>query len=424
MIAFHSTDLRSSSRSPSPAPRLRLEGVYQHALAQMSHHSPVHDDLRCPVRSLRAGYRKRQSIWHCHRPRRLRFPDAEVKITATDTNAERVVTTNNEGNYVAPQLPFGTYTIQVTKQGFSIARATGIVVRTNETVRRNFQLELGSVATSVDVSAAAELTNTYTAQLSQTVDQRRIVELPLNGRDVTQLSLMVAGATVTDASTSFYAGTSGFDTTTAVINGNRTQSNTYLLDGMGNQFMERRVANIYPNPDAVEEFTLNTSQYSAEMGGNPGGQLSAVTKKGTNQLHGSLFEFVRNGVFNARNALDTRGTNDGLKRNQYGWAVGGPLYIPKIIDGRNRFFWMNSYQSTPDSSARHAWIPSELDEERERRRLLRASDRQNETSAFSGVQWIHADRRYRHNLRSTDRQLGLWVPRDTVYRQHHSPHPP
>src|SRR4051794_28865778 len=226
-------------------------------------------------------------------------PDADVKITATDTNAERVVTTNSEGNYVAPQMPFGTYTIQATKQGFSVARATGIVLRTNETVRRNLQLEIGSVATSVDVSAASELTNTYTAQLSQTVDQRRIVELPLNGRDVTQLSLLVAGATVTDASTSFYAGTSGFDTTTAVINGNRTQSNTYLLDGMGNQFMERRVANIYPNPDAVEEFTLNTSQYSAEMGGNPGGQLSAVTKKGTNQLHGSLFEFVRNGYFNA-----------------------------------------------------------------------------------------------------------------------------
>jgi hypothetical protein len=274
-------------------------------------------------------------------------PDAEVRIVETNTNADRVVLTNAEGAFVAPQIPAGTYSIQVSKQGFNVARSTGIVLQTNETVRRNFQLELGSVSTTVDVKADAELTNTYTAQLSQTVDQRRVVELPLNGRDVTQLSLIVAGASITDASTSFYAGTSGFDTTTAVINGNRTQGNTYLLDGMGNQFMERRVANIYPNPDAVEEFTLNTSQYSAEMGGNPGGQLSAVTKRGTNQLHGSLFEFVRNGVFNARNAFDTRGTNDGLKRNQWGWAVGGPLYIPKVIDGRNRFFWMNSYQNSP-----------------------------------------------------------------------------
>jgi hypothetical protein len=275
------------------------------------------------------------------------IPGAEVRITELGTRAERVVTTNNEGNYVAPQIAPGTYDIQVSKDGFNLARAAGILVQTNETVRRNFQLEIGSVATTVEVTAQAELTNTYTAQLSQTVDSRRVVELPLNGRDVTQLSLIVAGASVTDASTAFYAGTSGFDTTTAVINGNRTQGNTYLLDGMGNQFMERRVANIYPNPDAVEEFTLNTSQYSAEMGGNPGGQLSAVTKRGTNQLHGSLFEFVRNGYFNARNAFDTRGTNDGLKRNQYGWAVGGPLYIPKVIDGRNKFFWMNSYQNTP-----------------------------------------------------------------------------
>ena len=275
------------------------------------------------------------------------IPEAVVKITATTTSAVRTVTTNNEGNWVAPQMLAGTYSIEVTKQGFNLARTSGIVLQTNETVRRNFQLEVGSVTTTVDVNASAELTNTYTAQLSQTVDQRRVVELPLNGRDVTQLSLIVAGATVTDASTAFYAGTSGFDTTTAVINGNRTQSNTYMLDGMGNQFMERRVANIYPNPDAVEEFTLNTSQYSAEMGGNPGGQLSAVTKKGTNQLHGSLFEFVRNGVFNARNAFDTRGKNDGLKRNQYGWAVGGPVYIPKLFDGRNRLFWMNSYQNTP-----------------------------------------------------------------------------
>ena len=97
----------------------------------------------------------------------------------------------------------------------------------------------------------------------------------------------------------------------------------------------------------MEEFTLNTAQYSAEMGGNPGAQLSAVTKKGTNQLHGSIFEFVRNGYFNARNAFDTRGQDDGLKRNQYGWAIGGPFYIPKVFDGRNKFFWMNSYQSTP-----------------------------------------------------------------------------
>ncbi|MEX2263613.1 MAG: carboxypeptidase-like regulatory domain-containing protein [Bryobacteraceae bacterium] len=275
------------------------------------------------------------------------IPAAEVRIKSTTTGAETVAVTSSDGNYVAPQVSAGTYNIEVSKTGFSTASATGVTVRTNESVRRNIEMTVGTVSTTVEVSASAELTNTYTAQLSQTVDSRRVRELPLNGRDVTQLTLTVAGASVTDASTSFYAGTSGFDTTTAVVNGNRTQGNSYLLDGMGNQFMERRVSNVYPNPDAVEEFTLNTSQYSAEMGGNPGAQLSARTKSGTNELHGSLFEFLRNGNLNARNAFDQSGKNDGLKRNQYGWAVGGPLYIPKIIDGRNRFFWFNSYQSTP-----------------------------------------------------------------------------
>lgn len=275
------------------------------------------------------------------------IPGAEVKIVSAATSAETTVITSPEGNYVAPQIAAGTYDVQVSKSGFNLSRATGILVQTNESVRRNFELAIGAVSTTVNVAASAELTNTYTAQLSQTVDSRRVQELPLNGRDVTQLTLTVAGASVTDASTSFYAGTSGFDTTTAVVNGNRTQGNTYLLDGMGNQFMERRVSNIYPNPDAVEEFTLNTSQYSAEMGGNPGAQLSARTRSGTNQLHGSLFEFLRNGNLNARNAFDRTGKNDGLKRNQYGWAVGGPVYIPKLLDARNRLFWFNSYQSTP-----------------------------------------------------------------------------
>lgn len=280
-------------------------------------------------------------------PNAAAIPDAEVKVISTSTGLTRVVRTNAVGSYVVQQLTADTYDIEVSQEGFNVARVTDVLLQTNEAVRRNVELVLGAVTETVEVVAAAELTNTYTSQLSQTVDSKRVVELPLNGRDVTQLSLTVAGASVTDRSTAFYAGTSGFDTTTTVVNGNRTQGNSYMLDGMGNQFMERRVSNIYPNPDAVEEFTLNTAQYSAEMGGNPGAQLSAVTKKGTNQLHGAVFEFVRNGFFNARNAFDTRGQDDGLKRNQYGWAIGGPFYIPKVFDGRNKFFWMNSYQSTP-----------------------------------------------------------------------------
>lgn len=274
-------------------------------------------------------------------------PGAEVRITSPATRVSTMVVTSQDGTYVAPQIGAATYDIEVSKAGFKVTKVSGVLVQTNESVRRNVELEVGAVTTTVNVSGQAELTNTYTAQLSQTVDARRVQDLPLNGRDVTQLTLIVAGATVSDVSTAFYAGTSGFSTTTAIVNGNRSQDNMFLLDGMSNMFMQRRVSNIYPNPDAIEEFTLNTAQYSAEMGGMPGAHLSARTKSGTNALHGSLFEFVRNGEFNARNAFDRSGKNDGLKRNQYGWAVGGPVYLPKIFDGRNKLFWFNSYQSTP-----------------------------------------------------------------------------
>ena len=274
------------------------------------------------------------------------IPGAEVKVVSTETGAQRIVLTGPQGNYLVPQINAGTYEILISKTGFSVARVAEVIVRTNESVRRNVALELGTVTTTVVVSAAAELTNTYTAQLSQTVDERRVRDLPLNGRDVSQLALTVPGATVTDVSTGFYQGTSGFGTTSAVVNGNHSQDNVYMLDGMNNMYMARRVSNAYPNPDAVEEFTLNTAQFTAEMGGLPGGQLSVRTKGGTNELHGSLFEFVRNGSLNARNAFDRTGTHDGLKRHQYGWAVGGPVYIPKFIDGRNKLFWFNSYQKT------------------------------------------------------------------------------
>ena len=137
------------------------------------------------------------------------IPDAEVKVISTSTGLTRVVRTGAEGNYVVQQLTVDTYDIEVSLEGFNVARVTDVLVQTNETIRRSVELTLGAVTETVEVIAAAELTNTYTSQLSQTVDSKRVVELPLNGRDVTQLSLTVAGASVTDRSTAFYAGTSG-----------------------------------------------------------------------------------------------------------------------------------------------------------------------------------------------------------------------
>jgi len=139
--------------------------------------------------------------------------------------------------------------------GFKVAKQSGIEVRVNENVRMNVELVVGSVDTTVEVRARAELTNTYSSQLSETVDARRVQDLPLNGRDVTSLSLLVAGAVIDTTSTSFYGTSSGFSLTAPIVNGNRNQDNAFMLDGVSNQYQNRRVANMYPNPDAIEEFT-------------------------------------------------------------------------------------------------------------------------------------------------------------------------
>src|SRR5207247_2918501 len=215
------------------------------------------------------------------------LPEAKVTVTMPATGANRSVTTADDGSFVFPPLQAGIYDITVSKEGFKTAKQTDIEVRVNESVRANIQIEVGSVATTVEVKARAELTNTYTAQLSQTIDSRRVQDLPLNGRDVTSLALLAAGANIDTTSTSFYGTSSGFALTSPIVNGNRNQDNIFMLDGVSNQYQNRRVANMYPNPDAIEEFTMNTAQYSAEYGGSPGAQMSARTKSGTNSLHGA-----------------------------------------------------------------------------------------------------------------------------------------
>ena len=277
------------------------------------------------------------------------IPDATVRITEQRTQAVRTVVSGSDGVYVATDLKIGTYDIEVETSGFKLFRASGIVLHVNENLRRDIQMEVGSVTSSVEVTGRSTMVDTYTSSLAQTVNGRQVVDLPLSNRDVTALAYLVAGAT-DPVSTTFYATSAGFqEGSSPSINGGRVQDNSYFLDGMSNTYVERFSANIYPNPDAMEEFSMNTGQYTAEFGGRAGGYLSGRSKSGTNNLHGTLFEFVRNDYFNARNFFDTKGKNDGVKRNQFGWAIGGPVYIPHVFDGRNKLFWFNSFQRIPFS---------------------------------------------------------------------------
>lgn len=339
-------------------------------------------------------------------------PDAVVRITSPDTGFTRVITTAVDGTYVAPQILAGTYEIEVSSPGFRTVKVTSVEVRVNENARQDVRLELGEVATKVEIKAQAAMVNSYTAELAQTINTRQVMELPLNARDVTSLALLVAGAT-DPVSTSFYASSSGFTATAPSVNGSKIQDNSYLLDGVSNLYSQRLSSNLYPNPDAIEEFTMNTAQYSAEFGGRPGGQLSARTKSGTNTLHGSLFEFVRNGEFNARNWADSRGVNDGIKRNQFGWAG----VHPENFRRPEQAVLVQLLSEDPVPHAGESGIPRELDGRRKAGQLLRSFDGQDAAGGVAGLRWLHADGRHGRHLRSADGQFELRLARNAVRRK-------
>lgn len=275
-------------------------------------------------------------------------PGAEVEAVNEATNLSLTATSDDLGGYLLTNVPPGDYRVEVGADGFSTFVAVGIHVEPRQDVRLDANLQLGEITEEIEVVGAAALVDTFSNQLSTTVDERRITELPLNGRDLTSLALLAVGTAQPDGGSSWYSGSHGFSTVTVSSNGARSQDNMFLLDGLSQEYRDRNVSYPYPNPDAVSEFNLLTGQYSAEFGRLPGAVLTASTKSGGNQLHGSVFEFIRNHRLNAKHFFTH--TDDGLKRHQYGWAIGGPVYIPKIVDGRNKFFWFNSVQFEPNRS--------------------------------------------------------------------------
>jgi hypothetical protein len=177
------------------------------------------------------------------------------------------------------------------------------------------------------------------------VEQRKVVDLPLNGRNAASLLLVVAGAIPAPANDVDQGNTKTFPTVITVsTNGARQNQVSFRLDGANNNDLYTNVNQPFPFPDALQEFSVQTSNYSAQYGGNAGGVVNIVTKSGTNALHGDAFEFVRNAVFNARNFFASK--VDQIKRNQYGGVIGGPVVIPKLYNGKDRTFFFFGYQGT------------------------------------------------------------------------------
>jgi hypothetical protein len=270
-------------------------------------------------------------------------PGAQIKATQTNTGQVLTTVSNAEGSYVFPNLPVGPYTLQVTAQAFSNYLQSGIILQVADNVQINVQLQVGTVSQEMIVSANAAMVQTQDTTISEVVDQRRIIDLPLNGRQATDLILLSGGATVAPNAAGRVATSHDYPTTSPVsVSGGQENGNNYLLDGGDHNDSHSNVNLPFPFPEALQEFSVQTNGVPARYGLHPGAVVNVVTKSGTNQIHGDLFEFVRNGDFNARNFFAP--TQDSLRRNQYGATIGGAVRKDKL-------FLFSGFQETATRTA-------------------------------------------------------------------------
>ena len=266
-------------------------------------------------------------------------PGAAITVTNIGTNITVTTVTNDEGTYTVTSLRPGDYTVTVEKTGFSKSLRSGVNLQVNQFARIDITLQAGQVSETIEVASGAPLLETETSSRGSVIDQKKIVELPLNGRDYNQLALLSPGVfpgTPRLASVNFKG--------VLNVNGNRTFNNVFLLDGVdnisySNSFRGENVQLVQPSIDALQEFKIQTNAYSAEFGRSSGAVVNATIKSGTNSIHGTLYEFLRNDALDANNFFSNAlgAPKPVRKRNQFGVAIGGPIV-------KNRTFWFADYE--------------------------------------------------------------------------------
>jgi hypothetical protein len=252
------------------------------------------------------------------------IPNAVVTITNTQTSETHSIQTNGQGEYVMPQLPVGEYRVQSESAGFKRTARTGVTLTVNEPARIDLALQVGSSAQSVEVNADTTQVNTYTPELGQVLTPATITNLPLNGRNVYDLLVSLPGVSSINAET-----VPSRDNNTFVVNGGRATSNSCFIDGGFNNDIWRNQCSTPPNPDAIQEIQLLSSNGDVEYGRLPGAFMNTITKSGTNSFHGSAYEYFRNDALNAQQDFLT--SVPALKQNQYGASLGGPVKRNKIL---------------------------------------------------------------------------------------------
>lgn len=253
---------------------------------------------------------------------------SKVTIENVDTKASRNVQTDANGSYVVTQLPIGNYSVRVEQQGFTAQSRTGLAIVADGRLNVDFKLDVGNVTETVEVKGSTETLNTVSGELSRVIDTQQVLNTPLNGRNYTQLLTLVPGAAVTNPDQ--FSVTTSLSATNATINGNRGDTSNLTVDGAFN-LVAGSNGSLMNNvgPDFIQEVKIQTSNFSAEYGRMAGVAFNVVTKNGTNDYHGSAFEYFRNDKLDARNFFAP--TKNPLRFNDFGYSVGGPIKKDKLF---------------------------------------------------------------------------------------------
>jgi len=278
------------------------------------------------------------------------IPGAQVTVTSIGTSATFAGSSDAQGRYVVPAVLPGLYTVSAQAAGFKQLVRTGIRLEVEQRLHLDLELQLGAVTETVEVAAQATLVQSETSSLGSVIDNRHLINVPLNSRNAISLVALIPGARTGRA-----FGDAFNSTANVLINGGRGNSSEILTDGIANTASAANPINtvpVAPPVEAIQEFKVQTNSLSAEFGRTGGGVLNFIFKSGTNELHGTLFEFLRNSALDANSFFSNqRGIRlASFRRNQFGGVLGGPVVIPRLIDGRNGLFFFVSYDGLRQSA--------------------------------------------------------------------------
>jgi len=297
------------------------------------------------------------------------LPNATIVLTNTATQVQRTATTDSSGLYSFPNIDIGTYNMTVAAAGFQTYSQTGIVLEVGSNTSINVPMKVGAADVRIEVQSEGLALQTEDASFKQTIDQNAVTEMPLNGRQMTGLITLSGGSSPAPGG-DFTGSKYSYAAISVSIAGGSGNTTEWRLDGGDNNDWMANVNLPFPFPDAVTQFSVESTALGAQSGSHSGGLVNVVTRSGANTFHGSGFEFIRNDIINATNFFSTCtptppattcSAKDRLHQNQYGFTFGGPVWLPHMYNGHDKLFFFTGYQfqrTTSKSATSSAYVPT------------------------------------------------------------------